>query len=173
MTMTNKTETTSFYRLVNASIKEEEFILINVAHPDNHEKNIYCFTIGFNMQFNQPDVLIVGIEPDFAYDGIVKLKEFFKEGFTLNPGQKLDNLFSDPVVVYNVIPEVKEILAYQAATYYKKMGKKDYEMVILALPDENGVFPGEKGFTLTEGRTPIDKICIFKQENNDMPTPIN
>jgi len=101
----------------------------------------FCYSIGFYMTFNHPEIVIVGLKPDLAHLLINNIGEDLKKGKTYRSGQFysgiLDNV--DCLMLQVAENNYDEYFGY-GLWYYKG---NDFSALQCIYPTVNGIYPWE------------------------------
>jgi hypothetical protein len=113
------------------------------------ESDGYCprfgYTIGLFKQFNHPEIIVLGLNPDSTGSILNNLKSKIESGTRFINGVKYQDFLVDfPIqFVYVQSGHYKDYLGY--AGWYNNQSF-DFPVLQLVWPDKKGIFPWELGF---------------------------
>jgi hypothetical protein len=127
-----------------ADIKKYGWHTIHVLEDEIGGK--YSYTIGLSESFDHPEIVISGLNPDtcsMIFEGIV---ETIKENFRYEINKRYNDILEGYDCIFKSIDINKyDNLFGRSQVYY---GEKDYKVLQLFYPDENGNFPWDDGYSL-------------------------
>jgi hypothetical protein len=99
----------------------------------------YAYSVGFHQKFNQPEVIIFGLEGKTCQNIINAIARRLREGLTLVAGSEHHGILIDLPVAFRAIPpELKTESFKVACAYY---GHQNFNVLQCVWPDHNGKFP--------------------------------
>lgn len=131
--------------LIEEKVAENGWFCTGVFPTEDDGSVSFAYTTGFQKTLAQPDVVMVGFDPQLAHQILASLYDGLKErGLTISPeGGLLDQVVQRfPVKLVPVPAEMIPRFAYATVQFN---GDEPTVMHQLLLPDTNGKFPGDLG----------------------------
>lgn len=112
--------------------------------PAGEDEPAFAYTIGLFHSFDQPELLIVGLELELMQVLLNSLAQRMKEGELFSAGTRVEGVIVGAPVRLRAVRGKKtfrESLGY-ARWFY---GKKTFPVLQVLWPDRRGRFPGQRG----------------------------
>jgi len=107
----------------------------------------FAYSIGFEISFNQPEVIIFGLARDIAKQILADIAHDYAQGVHYEPEKKVSGVLGgDTEVIFKpVIESAFSDYLGRAVDYYGK----PFRAWVMLWPDKAGRFPTEPGFKAT------------------------
>lgn len=133
---------------IRKDIDEIGWSAIGVFPTEDDPGTTFTYTIGLRDTWDHPEMIVVGLQSELAHGILSSAITGIKEGKKYGPG-KYQDLISDPEgapmdALIRVVPTPGRPLNWARMFH----GKNESALQIM-WPDENGKFPGEKGYDET------------------------
>ena len=117
---------------------------VHVLHIEAHEGTpAFSYTVGLWHNFEQPEVLVFGLEPDVADDLLHTLADACIDGKRFAAGEKHEGLLEGFAVRFLDVPEQKAGELYGGASWAYQ--NKPFRGVQLIWPDKERRWPWQEG----------------------------
>jgi hypothetical protein len=127
------------HKKIKKDIEQDGWSTIAVFPTPDDPGVHFSYSVGFQ-EHDQPEVIVLGLPPDFAHAIIHSLYDKIVAGEKLEDGQRLDEVIEDYQVLLRAIPP-GEAPVNVAKSYYER----EVPALQVLWPDKEGRFPGEEG----------------------------
>lgn len=117
-----------------------------VSVPEDGETPDYAFTVGFWQSWQHPEVVVVGLAEEVAYDLLNAVADQLDDGARFTPGQVVSGLLDTYPVTFKPIP-ASHHPGYLGTACWANEGAA-FEALQLVYPDKLGRYPWHDGVAL-------------------------
>jgi hypothetical protein len=130
---------------VERCVEEFGWAVEIVPEGDTEDQPAFAYTVGLMANFGHPELIVFGLEGEDMHTILNSLGERVKAGETLAVGAPISDVLEGGVQV--MLRPVADPKSYDdhvgyAIAYYEG---RDFPLLQLVWPDEQGRFPGEEG----------------------------